>query len=187
MVHKLYFRYGTMNSSKTANLIMVAHNYKRLNKKIIIIKPNIDTRFHKENIVSRTGLEVKTDYTIDTKTNIFKLQNWDDVDCVLVDEVSFLTEKQIDELRKITKYSPVITYGLRTDYKTKLFPATKRLFELCDTIEEIKNICSICVKKKSLFNMKIDINGSPIKDGSSDIDIGGEDKYISVCYECYNL
>lgn len=183
-MYKLYFRYGSMNSSKTANLLMVAYNYKQKGKKVVLIKPKIDDRFGEKYIASRCGMKMEADIIVDEKSELYNIYDWKKYDCVLVDEVSFLTPKQIEELRKITEYIPVIGYGLRTDYKRQLFPGSKRLMELADSIEEIKNICTFC-NKKAIFNMKINKDGKAIKDGSNDIEIGAEDKYISVCYRCY--
>jgi thymidine kinase len=131
MSHKLYFRYGTMNSSKTANLLMVAHNYKKQGKNVVIIKPYIDTRFGTKLVKSRAGLEIEADIILhqhDTAT--LKTYNWTFVDCVLVDEIQFLTSEQVDDLRVLTIQTPVICYGLRTDYRSKLFPGAKRMMEL---------------------------------------------------------
>jgi len=182
---KLYFRYGTMNSSKTMNLLMVAHNYEQQKKKVVVIKPKIDARFGIEFVKSRTGLKRQADIVLDVKDNITKSEyNWEDVSCVLVDEAQFLEPIHIEQLRCITIYVPVICYGLRTDYRTRLFPGAKRLMELADSIEEIKTICIKC-SKKSIINMKC-INGKVIKEGTGDPDLGCEEKYTPMCWECWN-
>ena len=124
---KLYFRYGVMSSSKTANLLMVSHNYKIQNKKILLIKPKIDDRYDVSIIKSRTGMETVADLIIDSNYDL--LNNsivYSEYNCVLVDEAQFLSVEQIEQLRIITLYTPVICYGLRTDYKSNLFPASKR-------------------------------------------------------------
>jgi thymidine kinase len=183
---KLYFRYGAMSSSKTANLLMVAHNYEIQNKKILIIKPQIDVRFGNNLIKSRAGLEKPADIVLSQDENIFdKNIDFSEYNAILVDEVQFLTEKQIEDLRYLTKYLPVICYGLRTDYRLKLFPASKRLLELADSIEEVKTTCHFC-NKKAIINLKFNnVNGSIIKDGNDEVDLGAEDKYLGSCWFCW--
>lgn len=185
---KLYFRYGTMNSSKTANLLMVAHNYESLGKVPILIKPQVDTRFDSDKIQCRAGFSRKANLIITPETDIYNLliDNYSlrDIDVLLVDEVQFLTEKQIIDLRKLSGHFSVIAYGLRTNFKTRLFEGSKRLMELADSIEEVKTICSICCKKKAILNMKYTEDGV-IHDGD-EIDIGAEDKYKAVCWACYD-
>lgn len=181
---KLYFRYGTMNSSKTMNLLMVAHNYEAQQKKVIVIKPKIDTRFGKTRVASRTGIQRTADLIVDDSISLKHITNWGVVECVLCDEANLLSVKQINELREITKYCPVICYGLRTDYMTNLFPASKRLMEIADSIEEVKTTCMFC-NRKAVVNLK-HCDGKIIKQGSSDIDIGAEEKYLSSCWECWH-
>ena len=186
MTYKLYFRYGSMNSSKTANLLMVAYNYKQQGKKVLLIKPEIDSRFDSKIIKSRSGLECDADYILERDDS--SLKHIDDfvieeISAVLVDEAQFLSKGQVDALRKLTLYVPVICYGLRTDYKTNLFEGSKRLLEIADTIEEIKTICNFCAKK-AIINMKY--NGRKIiKDGTDEIELGSEDKYLGVCWNCW--
>ncbi len=179
---KLYFRYGTMSSSKTANMLMVAHNYQSQNKKIITIKPKIDNRYGDFLIKSRCGLEKIADIVLYETDDIPYIP--DDVKCILVDEANFLTERQIEQLRQLTKSIPVICYGLRTDFKGFLFPGSKRLMELADTIEEIKTTCTKC-NKKSIINAKY--SGNHIVKTGNSIDIGGDDKYMSLCWGCWDL
>lgn len=182
--HKLYFRYGAMSSSKTANLLMVAHNYEQQNKKVLIIKPKIDDRFGSNIVRSRTGMEKVADLIIENNDTLLnKNINFTKYNVILVDEAQFLSEKIIDELRTITFGAPVICYGLRTDYKSKLFPASKRLMEIADSIEEVKTTCQFCTKK-AIINLKHN-NGKIIKDGSDKIDLGAEDKYLSSCWYCW--
>lgn len=186
MAFKLYFRYGCMNSSKTANLLMIAHNYESQNKKVLVLKPEIDTRT--KNISSRCGISRDVDIFINESANLLDI-NLNDVSCILVDEVQFLNEKHIEQLRELTRYVPVICYGLKTDYRTILFPGSKRLIELADNIEEIKTICVNC-NKKSIINAKFYIddiskNKKIIKDGNNSIDIGYEEKYQAMCWSCW--
>ena len=184
---KLYFRYGAMNSSKTANLLMVSHNYRSQGKTVILIKPAIDTRFGTDTINSRTGLSERVHVFVDINTNLSNL-NIKDVDCILVDECQFLCPEHIDQLRQLSLQVPVICYGLRTDYRAKLFPGSQRLLELADNIEEIKTICVKC-NKKAIINAKFIKQNNEIiiiKDGSELPDLGDEDKYQPMCWKCYS-
>lgn len=181
---KLYFRYGTVGSAKTMNLLAVAHNYRQQNKKVLLIKPKLDTRFGAEQIRSRSGLEKNADILIDHNTNLFDLP-FKDCQCLLVDEAQFLNEPHIEQLRVIATHLkiPVICYGLRTDFKRQLFRGAKRLLELADSIEEIKNTCHYC-NRKSIFNLKL-INGLAATDGPQ-IELGAEELYLPTCSECYD-
>ena len=186
---KLYFRHGTMNSSKTANLLMVAHNYSSQGKPAILMKPSMDTRFGIKTINSRAVEAQKVNIVITPERDSFSDIVTDNISCVLVDESQFLTEVNIDALRKLTEKVPVICYGLRTDYKTRLFPGSKRLMEIADTIEEIKTVCVSC-NRKAIINCKfyVDDNGERIivKDGSSEPDLGAEEKYQPMCWACWD-
>ena len=187
MSHKLYFRYGAMGSSKSANMIMTAYNYKKQGKKVMIIKPGIDTRDEKKSVVSRAGIQMEVDLLVDEFTFIEQYID-SETDCVLIDECQFLQVKQIEQLRNITKICPVICYGLRTDYMTNLFPASKRLMELADSIEEVKTTC-VCCNKKATINAKYKIERGTVvvlKSGSSKIELGGDDKYQAMCWNCWS-
>jgi len=188
---KLYFRYGTMNSSKTANLMMVAHNYRAQNKKIILAKSIVDDRNGNTKIASRALGSVEADiniypYKINNFTHIVS-ESKEKIHCILVDEAQFLSESNVEELRKLTNQIPVICYGLRTDYRSQLFPGSKRLLELADTIEEIKTICVQC-NNKAIINCKFSIENNCqifIKSGSDKPDIGAEEKYKPLCWKCW--
>lgn len=173
---KLYFRHGPMNSSKTANLLMVAYNYKAQGKKVILMKPSIDNRFGEQIIKSRAVEEMSADILILPCRRVFELQK--DVSCVLVDEAQFLTSINIEGLRDLSQHVPVICYGLRTDYRSYLFPGSKRLLELADTIEEIKTICVNC-DRKAIINAKFFYH-SVYSVSEGDIE-GQEDNPISDC------
>ncbi len=187
---KLYFRYGTMCSSKSANLLMVAHNYTRQGKNVYVIKPAIDTR--KSSVSSRAGLDREADLLCDSDTNISSFIPTA-VDAILVDEAQFLTVKQVDQLREIATYcAPVLCYGLRTDYTTHLFPGSKRLMEIADSIEEVKTTCQFC-SRKAVVNLRYSINEKGqcmvIREsevGEGVVDIGAENKYMSACWKCWS-
>jgi len=185
---KLYFRYGTMNSSKTANLLMVAHNYRSQGRSPILMKPSVDTRFGDQTINSRAVEGQKVDILLTPDIDSFSDLKIDNTSCVLVDEAQFLSELNVDALRELTKKVPVICYGLRTDYKSRLFSGSKRLMEIADTIEEIKTVC-LCCCKKAIINCKFYTEEGArviVKDGSSEPDLGAEEKYIPMCWACWN-
>ena len=176
-----------MNSGKTTILIQTAYNYEEREQKVIIIKPSIDTKGNKM-IVSRIGAEREVDYLIDKEDKIIEKieKSIDNLSCILVDEVQFLTKTQIDELFYITKiyYIPVIGYGLRTDFKTNGFEGSLRMLELSDELEEMPTICR-CGKKTRFNGRKI--NGIFAVEGES-IKIDGSDEkqeYESLCGKCY--
>ena len=180
---KLYFRHGTVGSAKTLNLLAVAHNYRQQGKKVALLKPFMDTRFGKELIKSRAGLEMEADFLIKPNAKL-NFNKFEDMSCILVDEAQFLTSDIIDQFRDITRKMgiPVICYGLRTDFKLNLFEGSKRLIELSDSIEEIKCTCYFC-NSKSIFNLK-HVNGVATTEGPS-IQLGAEELYFPVCHNCY--
>jgi thymidine kinase len=180
---KLYFRHGTVGSAKTLNLLAVAHNYRQQGKKILLMKPNLDTRFGRDRIKSRAGLEMQADVLIIDETSLDGL-DYTAVSCILVDEAQFLSGKVIEGLRRIALQFdiPVLCYGLRTDFKTNLFEGSKRLMELADSIEEVKATCHYC-NRKSIMNLK-HVNGLATSEGPS-VELGAEEKYFPSCYSCY--
>lgn len=181
---KLYFRYGTMGSAKTLNLLAVAHSYQLQEKKVLILKPLLDTRFTQDAVRSRSGLEKPADLLVTDETRLDEMR-LEGLSCILVDEAQFLHPSFIDHLRAISRDQniPVICYGLRADFSTQLFPGSKRLLELSDTIEEIKNTCHYC-NRKSIYNMRM-INGKGVLEGPQ-ILLGAEETYVSVCACCYH-
>lgn len=180
---KLYFKYGTVSSAKTLHLLTVAHNYCLQNKKAFLLKPAIDTRFGKEIIRSRAGLEKHADLVLENETKLLHY-NFQKPDAILVDEAQFLSKEHIEDLRLISLNQdiPVICYGLRSDFRSFLFEGSKRLMELADSIEEIKSTCFYCQRKASC-NLKY-IDGVAIDDGPS-IELGADEKYHPACYSCY--
>ena len=181
---KLYFRYGTMDSAKSMNLLAVAHNYRKQGKKVLLVKPRLDTRFGAGKISSRSGLEADADLMVDEETQLDP-RDFANLDCVLVDEAQFLPPHVIDDLRRITVDPgvPVICYGLRTDFRTKLFPGAQRLMELADGIEEVKVTCQYC-SKKAICNLRF-VNGSPTVEGPQ-IQLGADEHYAPVCWAHYD-
>tara|TARA_B100000902_G_C27000325_1_gene759559 strand:- start:75 stop:692 length:618 start_codon:yes stop_codon:yes gene_type:complete len=183
MMAKLYFRYGTVGSAKTMNLLAVAHNYRFQNKKVVLVKPQMDIRFGEAVIKSRSGLVMEANLLVNDDTLIDR-SSFEGMSCILVDEAQFLSPALVDQLREISQAMdiPVICYGLRTDFRSHLFPGSKRLLELADTIEEIKTTCSFC-NKKAIFNLKFR-DGVAVTDGPT-VDLGCEEKYLPACSHCY--
>jgi thymidine kinase len=183
-VAKLYFRYGTMDSAKSMNLLAVAHNYRKQGKRVLLMKPRLDTRFGANKISSRCGLEAEADLMIDPDTAL-EPTDFANLDCVLVDEAQFLPPAVIEDLRRITVDPgvPVICYGLRTDFRTKLFPGAQRLMELADRIEEVKVTCQYC-QKKAICNLRF-VNGTPTVRGPQ-IQLGADESYAPVCWHHYD-
>lgn len=188
---KLYFRYGTVSSAKTLDLLAVAHNYRQQGKHILLIKPEIDTRFGRGIIRSRTGLEMPADI-LAPEAGLIKIPALDYVACLLVDEAQFLSAESIEQLHHIAHSAvspqaptgvPVLCYGLRTDFRRNLFPAAARLLALADKIEEIKNTCNYC-ENKAVFNLKL-IDGVATLEGPA-VELGCEEKYLPVCAHCYD-
>jgi len=180
---KLYFRYGAVGSAKTLNLLAVAHNYEQQGKRAFLIKPKIDTRFGKTVVKSRAGLEREADLLASDDTEL-DCPQLEDVSCVLVDEAQFLSPAFVDQLRRLAVVCevPVICYGLRTDFRTGLFPGAQRLFELADIIEPVKTTCAYCERAAS-FNLKL-VDGKPTVAGPT-LDLGTEEKYLPACAGCY--
>lgn len=180
MASKLIFYHGTVSSSKTMTLLSVAHNYESVGWCTIAIKPELDTR--SELIETRAKVPPrKADIILKQSDSIYDYcELINNADVILVDECQFLTESQIDELRDISvdRDIDILCFGLRTDFNTHLFPASKRLFELADEITEVKTICQICGKHAS-FNKKIaHSNSESVIDPSWD-------NYLASCYKHY--
>lgn len=186
---KLFFRYGAMNSGKSTALLQVAHNYEERGMNILLVKASVDTKGN-NRIVSRLGIDRQVDIHVDNEINLYQvIKQWhkdvEKVSCVLVDESQFLETKHVDQLFNLTVFDniPVICYGLRTDFRTKLFPGSERLFALAHSIEELKTICR-CGRKAMLNARMLDgkfiFKGSQVAiDGMSDI------SYESLCGKCY--
>lgn len=188
---KLYFKYGAMKSGKTTDIIKTYYNYLEKGMDLIIIKPGEDKKAG-DSIQSRSGAELKCDYVVPEKVDIYNLiTNYileHNLDCILVDEAQFLTSEQIDQLSDIVDNIdiPVLCYGLRADAFTHLFPGSKRLFEVADVIEELKAVC-MC-KAKATYNLRLNrVDGEliPVFSGEQ-VSIDGIDaEYDSVCRTCY--
>ena len=182
---KLYFKYGAMGSSKTAQALITKYNYEENDMKVWLLKPSADTRDGAQILRSRIGLEAEVDIAPPDSDiyDRFVAGHAGKCDAVIVDECQFLTVAQIDQLRAIVNdYNvPVMCFGLRTDFQTKLFPGSLRLMELADCIEEIKTMCDCGAK--ATVNARIN-NGYIVTEGAQVV-LGGNDSYIAMCHRCY--
>ena len=183
---KLYFKYGAMGSSKTAQALITKYNYEENDMSVWLIKPSADIRDGAGILRSRIGLQANVEImTPDTDVyKLFSVTRKGKCDVVIVDECQFMTPAQIQQLRAIVDdYNvPVICFGLRTDFQTKLFPGSMRLMELADKIQEIKTICDCGAK--AIVNARIDGNGHIVTEGAQ-VFLGGNDAYIAMCHRCY--
>lgn len=182
---KLYFKYGAMGSSKSANALITKFNYEERGMRVWLIKPATDTRDGEGLIASRIGLSAKADIISHEESIIALLDKMSGIDVIITDECQFFTPEQIDELREIVNFRdiPVLCFGLRTDFMTHLFLGSRRLLEVADSITEIKTICSCGAK--AIVNARIDSEGHVITSGSQ-VFIGGNDSYVAMCHKCWS-
>lgn len=180
---KLYFNYSSMNAGKSTMLLQANHNYSERGMNSQLYTSALDNRFGNDEITSRIGLKKKSNiFTKDT--NIFEEIALKHkalfVDCLLIDEAQFLTKKQVEQLGKIVDKLgiPVLAFGIRTDFQGNLFEGSKFLLAWADNLKEIKTVCH-CGRKATMV-LRINDQGKVIEDGAQ-IEIGGEDKYVSVC------
>ena len=181
---KLYFKYGAMGSSKTANALITKFNYEERGMRVWLIKPAIDNRDGADVIRSRIGLAERA-YAVSRDADLYSdFLAHKDYHVIIADECQFFTADQIDQLRRIVDEFdvPVLCFGLRTDFLTKLFEGSRRLFEVADSITEIKTICAC--GKKAIVNARIDENGNVVTSGGQ-ILIGGNDSYVAMCHSCW--
>lgn len=180
---KLYYYYGQMGSSKTANALMTNFNYKELGQKPLLVKPSIDTRFGEKVVKSRIGIEHDCIMLHDLMK--YSEEEIKKYDCIIVDEVQFATKEQIDFLSDIVDFYdvPVVCYGLRTDFRNELFPGSERLIAIADTIREIKTVCW-CGKKATTV-ARYNENGI-VREGAQVV-LGANDSYVSLCRKHHKL
>ena len=182
---KLYFKYGAMGSSKTAQALITKFNYEERGMRVWLIKPATDKRDGLDTLTSRIGLASEC-VPIKKEDSILSLFLGMKNPCnvIISDESQFFTEKQVDELREIVnQYNiPVLCFGLRTDFLTRLFPGSKRLMEIADSISEIKTICECGAK--ATVSARIDSDGRVITSGRQ-VFLGGNDRYIAMCHKCW--
>lgn len=182
---KLYYRYSPMNAGKSTALLQVAYNYKERGQRSIIAKPSVDTK--SPEVLSRLNISAKVDWSVNPEHHLIKDfldKEAEKVDCILVDEAQFLEPQQIEQLFFIAvmKNIPVLAYGIRSDFQTKAFPGSARLFELAHSIEEMKTICRCGAK--AMFNGR-KINGEFVSEGEQVAIDGQQASYESLCGKCF--
>ncbi len=183
---RLYFKYGTMGSSKSAQALMCKFNYEQKGMKVLLVKPSLDNRDDNDvpKVRSRIGLvsECRTIAPEDSFIQLYlKEKKENGCDCIIVDEAQFCTAEQIDELKQLTLRVPVLCYGLMVNFRCKLFDGSKRLVELADSIQEIKSVCRC--GRKATVNARF-IDGKCVDDGPV-VFIGGDESYENMCYWCW--
>lgn len=192
---KLYFKFGAMGSSKTANALMTKFNYEEKGKRVWLIKPDIDNRddYTDEQgrrvtvVKSRIGLFAEAEVIRQDEDLLARFKTMQDtapVNVIICDECQFLTGAQVDQMKQIAEFwdTPVLCFGLRSDFQTKLFDGSKRLFEIADSITEIKSVCRC--GKKAIVNARLNEQGQVIVEGDQ-IVIGGNDQYEGMCWGCW--
>ena len=181
---KLYFKYGAMGSSKSAQALITQFNYEELGMTVWLIKPSVDDRDGADIIRSRIGLERRAQVIRPEDSIRAEYEKTGGTDVIIADEAQFLTPAQIDELRDIVDEQdvPVLCFGLRTDFLTHFFPGAQRLMELADSLTEIKTVCAC--GSKATVNARIDESGRVVTEGGQ-ILIGGNDRYVAMCHRCW--
>ena len=181
---KLYFKYGAMGSSKSAQALITKFNYEERDMSVWLIKPSVDTRDGADVIRSRIGLEARARIITPEENIIEAYRAAGKHDVIIADEAQFFTPEQIDQLRELVDEDdlPVLCFGLRTDFLTHFFPGARRLMELADSLTEIKTVCSC--GRKATVNARIDAEGKIVTEGSQ-VMLGGNDSYMAMCHQCW--
>ncbi len=181
---KLYFKYGAMGSSKSAQALITKFNYEELGMTVWLIKPSTDTRDGADLIRSRIGLEAHAQIITPEQSIVKAYREAGRHDVIIADEAQFFTPEQIDDLRTLVDEDdlPVLCFGLRTDFLTHFFPGARRLMELADSLTEIKTVCAC--GRKATVNARIDGNGRIVTQGDQ-VFLGGNDSYIAMCHQCW--
>jgi len=181
---KVYFRYAAMNAGKSTQLLQVRHNYHERHQKTLLLKPHVDNRDGEDLVRPRIGgIEARVDDVIRPNTDLFELveevRSGDQIDCILVDEVQFLTRDQVSQLCRVADCTdiPVMCYGLRSDFRGGLFEGSAALMALADDLEEIKTIC--WCGKKATMNARV-FKGQVVREGPQVL-IGGNEAYTTLC------
>lgn len=181
---KLYFKYGAMGSSKSAQALITQFNYEELGMTVWLIKPSTDTRDGADIIRSRIGLQRSAQIITPEQNILDEYRKIGARNVVIADEAQFFTPEQIDQLRELVDDEdvPVLCFGLRTDFLTHFFPGAQRLMELADSLTEIKTVCAC--GRKATVNARIDGNGRIITKGQQVL-LGGNDSYVAMCHKCW--
>lgn len=182
---KLYFKYGAMGCSKTAQALITKFNYEERGMSVLLVKPSVDTRDGATIVKSRIGLEAEA-VTVSPQENLYSVytDRFSDRQVIIVDECQFLTPEQVDQLGDIMIdfNVPVLCFGLATDFLTHLFPGSRRLFEIAESISEIKSVCKC--GRKATVNARFDDNGNIVFKGDQ-VCLGGNDRYVAMCRRCW--
>lgn len=181
---KLYFKYGVMGSSKSAQALITQFNYEERGLRVWLIKPSVDNRDGAAAVRSRIGLSREADVILPEDDIVRRYGEADTCDVIIADEAQFFTPAQIDGLRELVddRDVPVLCFGLRTDFLTHLFPGSMRLLELADSITEIKTICACGAK--ATVSARLDPAGRVITQGDQ-VFLGGNDSYVAMCHRCW--
>lgn len=181
---KLYFKYGAMGSSKTATALITKYNYEERGMKTWLIKPAADHRDGQYLLRSRVGLTAQVEAIPPERSILDVFYSRERPNVILVDECQFMTEAQIDQLRELVDFEniPVLCFGLRTDFQGRLFSGSRRLFEVADSITEIKTMCDC--GSKATVNARIDSDGFVVTEGAQLL-LGGNDSYTAMCHKCW--
>ena len=181
---KLYFKYGAMGSSKSAQALITQFNYEELGMTVWLIKPSVDDRDGADVIRSRIGLACTAQVITPGQSIAEAYRAAGRHDVIIADEAQFFTPAQIDQLRTLVDEDdlPVLCFGLRTDFLTHFFPGAQRLMELADSLTEIKTVCAC--GRKATVNARIDENGRITTEGSQVL-LGGNDRYVAMCHKCW--
>ena len=181
---KLYFKFGAMGSSKSAQALITKFNYEELGMSVWLIKPSIDTRDGADIVRSRIGLEARAQLITPEQDITEEYPTAGKHDVIIADEAQFLTPAQIEQLRDLVDDEdlPVLCFGLRTDFQTHMFPGSQRLMELSDSLTEIKTVCAC--GRKATVNARLDGQGRVVTTGDQVL-LGGNDSYIAMCHKCW--
>ncbi len=183
---KLYFKYGAMGCSKTAQALITKFNYEERGMTVLFLKPAIDTRDGADIARSRIGLQAPV-HSVSADCDLYALYRDEYQNCqvIIVDECQFLQPEQVDQLGQVViDYQiPVLCFGLATDFLTHLFPGSRRLFEIAESITEIKSICRCGAK--ATVNARFDDHGNIIYRGGDQVCLGGNDRYQAMCRTCW--
>lgn len=182
---KLYFKFGAMGCSKTAQALITKFNYEERGMKVLLVKPSTDNRDGATTVRSRIGLHAEA-ITVPESVDLYDLYKDENSDCnvIIVDECQFLHPDQVDQLSRVVMDFdvPVLCFGLSTDFLTHLFPGSRRLFEIADSIQEIKSVCKC--GDKATVNARLDDNGNVVFSGDQ-LCLGGNERYVAMCKKCW--
>lgn len=182
---KLYFKFGAMGCSKTAQALITKFNYEERGMKVLLVKPSTDNRDGATTVRSRIGLQAEA-ITVPESVDLYDLYKNENSDCnvIIVDECQFLHPDQVDQLSRVVMDFdiPVLCFGLSTDFLTHLFPGSRRLFEIADSIQEIKSVCKC--GDKATVNARLDDEGNVVFSGDQ-LCLGGNERYVAMCKKCW--